>query len=60
MDYIFEFAKIGSVFAKLRLFYDNIGPTVGFSYTNRNAEYKDSYYDLHRKFNQKHCGKMLS
>ena len=38
MDYIFEFAKIDSLFAKLHLFYDKIGPTVtGFSYLNHNA-----------------------
>ena len=67
MDYIFEFAKIDSVFAKLRLFYDKIGPTVtGFSYVNRNAKYKEaryrirySCYDLHRKF-IRHCGHILS
>ena len=67
MDFIFEFAKIDLVFAKLRLFYDKIRPTVtGFSYVNRNAKYKEaryrilySCYDLHRKFTQ-HCGQILS
>ena len=60
MDFIFEFAIIGGVFAKLHLINTSVRPMIAlFSYVNHNGKYKEtrygilySYCDLHRKSQQ--------